>query len=187
MSRADLRFDRGSNPPLRMGSPNKADGIGGQADQQWGRCRGGFGTKIHAAVNGLGLPVGLTLTPGQATDVTQAKPLIEGLPFETVIADKTFDSQKESDSQTVVAAVEDQGGETAVPSRRVSASKVSGVMNAVSVDSSSAGRFSVRGGLGTDGATRCRRRVDCQFWRTALQLGQTRESSGRGGTIWSIL
>ena len=77
MSRADLRFDRGSNPPLRMGSPNKADGIGGQADQQWGRCRGGFGTKIHAAVNGLGLPVELTLTPGQATDVTQAKPLIE--------------------------------------------------------------------------------------------------------------
>lgn len=114
---ADLRFDRDSNPPLRRGSPNKADGIGGQADQKLGRCRGGFGTKIHAAVNGLGLPVGLTLPPGQATDVTQAKPLIEGLPFETVIADKTSDSQKESDSQTVVAAVEDQGGETAVPSR----------------------------------------------------------------------
>ena len=62
-------------------------------------------------MNGLGLPVKLILTPGQASDVTQAKPLIKGLPFEIVIADKGYDSQ------TVVAAVEDQGGEAVVPSR----------------------------------------------------------------------
>ena len=62
-------------------------------------------------MNGLGLPVRLILTPGQTSDVTQAKHLIEGLPFATVIADKGYDSQ------AVVAAVEDQGGEAVVPSR----------------------------------------------------------------------
>lgn len=76
-----------------------------------GRSRGGFGTKIHAAVNGLGLPVKLILTPGQAADVSQAKTLIEGVPFEVVIGDKGYDSQE------VVAAVEDQGGEAVIPSR----------------------------------------------------------------------
>ena len=65
----------------------------------------------HAAVNRLGLPVRLILTPGQAFDVTQAKHLIEGLPFATVIADNG------DDSPAVVAAVEDHGGEAVVPSR----------------------------------------------------------------------
>ena len=76
-----------------------------------GRSRGGFGTKVHAAVNGLGLPARLILTPGQAADVTRAKALIEGVPFEVVIADKGYDSKE------VVAAVEGQGGEAVVPSR----------------------------------------------------------------------
>jgi len=76
-----------------------------------GRSRGGFGTKIHAAVNGLGLPVKLILTPGQAADVTQAKTLIVGLPFAVVIGDKGYDSKD------VVAAVVDQGGKAVIPNR----------------------------------------------------------------------
>ena len=76
-----------------------------------GRSCGGFGTKIHAGVNGLGLPVKLILTAGQAADVSQAKSLIEGVPFEIVIADKGYDSKE------VVTAVEDKGGEAVVPSR----------------------------------------------------------------------
>ena len=76
-----------------------------------GRSRGGFGTKIHAAVNGLGLPVHLVLTPGQAADVTQAPTLLEEVPFEVVIADKGYDSQ------AVVDAIEAQGGEAVIPSR----------------------------------------------------------------------
>jgi hypothetical protein len=54
-------------------------------------------------VNGLGLPVRLILTPGQAADVSQAKTLIEGIPFEVVIGDKGYDSKD------VVAAVEGRG------------------------------------------------------------------------------
>jgi transposase len=77
-----------------------------------GRSRGGFGTKVHTAVNGLGLPVKLILTPGQAADVTQAKSLIDGVPFEVVIGDKGYDAQE------VVAAVEGRGGEAVIPSRK---------------------------------------------------------------------
>lgn len=97
--------------PCAAGAKKKADGTGGQENQELGRSRGGFGTKIHAAVNGLGLPVKLILTPGQASDVGQAKALIEGVPFEIVIADKGYDSQE------VVAAIEDKGGEAVVPTR----------------------------------------------------------------------
>jgi transposase len=77
-----------------------------------GRSRGGFGTKIHTAVNGLGLPVRLVLTPGQAADVTQAKPLLEGVPFEVAIGDKGFDSQE------LVDFIEEQGAEAVIPSRK---------------------------------------------------------------------
>ena len=57
----------------------KADGSGSPADQALGRSRGGFTTKIHGAVSGLGLPVKVLLTPGQAADVSQAEELLEGL------------------------------------------------------------------------------------------------------------
>jgi transposase len=77
-----------------------------------GRSRGGFGTKIHVAVNGLGLPVKLVLTPGQAADVTQAETLLEGAPFEVVIADRGYDSQ------AVAAAIEKRGGEAVIPSKK---------------------------------------------------------------------
>jgi transposase len=77
-----------------------------------GRSRGGFGTKIHAAVNGLGLPVKLVLTPGQAADVTQAENLIQDLPFEVVIGDRGYDSQ------AIVAGIEQHGGEAVIPSRK---------------------------------------------------------------------
>jgi transposase len=67
---------------------------------------------VHAAVNGLGLPVKLVLTPGQAADVTQAKGLIDGVPAEVVIGDKGYDSRE------VVAAVEGQGAVAVIPSRK---------------------------------------------------------------------
>lgn len=77
-----------------------------------GRSRGGFGTKIHAGVNGLGLPVKIVLTPGQDADVSHAKTLLEGVPFEVVIADKGYDSQ------ALVDALEAQGAEAVIPSRK---------------------------------------------------------------------
>src|SRR5207302_7138527 len=101
---ANPRLHGEPRPPLRRRGRKRSDGTGGQDEQALGRSRGGFGTKIHAAVNGLGLPVRLVLTPGQAADVTQAETPIEGAPFEVVIADKG------DDSQAGVGAIEAGGG-----------------------------------------------------------------------------
>ena len=101
---------RSSAPIRARQAQKKANGTGGKETQALGRSRGGFGTKVHAAVSGL-LPVKLILTPGQAADVTQAKTLIEGVPFEVVIADKGYDSKE------VVTWVEQAGGEAVIPNR----------------------------------------------------------------------
>jgi|ERR1700677_2995080 transposase len=98
--------------PSAAGAKKNPDGSGGQQEQELGRSRGGFGTKIHGAVNGLGLPVRLILTPGQDADVTHAKKLIEGIPFEIGIGDKGYDSQ------ALVDAIQKQGGTAVIPSRK---------------------------------------------------------------------
>jgi transposase len=60
-------------------------------DAALGRSRGGFGCKIHAAVDGLGLPIKFILTGGQAADIGQAIPLMEGLAAHAGLADKGYD------------------------------------------------------------------------------------------------
>jgi transposase len=96
-------------PPARK----RAGGTGGQAEQALGRSRGGFGTKVHAAVSGLMLPVVLLLTAGQEADVSSAGSLLQGVPAEAavqaVIADQGYDSQ------AVVAAVQARGAEAVIP------------------------------------------------------------------------
>jgi transposase len=57
-----------------------------------GRSRGGFGCKIHAVVDALGLPVKFILTGGQAADITQAIPLMAGSTAQACLADKGYDS-----------------------------------------------------------------------------------------------
>jgi transposase len=52
----------------------------------------------------------LILTPGQASDMSQASALIEGLPIEVVIADKGYDSR------SVVERIESRGAEAVIPS-----------------------------------------------------------------------
>lgn len=79
--------------------------------QALGRSRGGFSTKLHVAVNGLGLPVELQLTPGQVADITQAEALVEGHAFNAAIADKGYDSQ------TFVAYIESRDAEAVIPPR----------------------------------------------------------------------
>jgi hypothetical protein len=61
---------------------------GGQANQALGRSRGGFSTKIHMRVDGLGNPLRLRLTAGQLHDTLQAADLIANFNFEHVIADR---------------------------------------------------------------------------------------------------
>jgi transposase len=93
------------------GARKEDDGRGGQQDQALGRSRGGFGTKIHAAVSGLMLPVRILLTAGQEADVTQAEGLIEGLPIEVVIGDKGYDSDR------LVGLIRGKGAKAVIPPR----------------------------------------------------------------------
>jgi len=77
-----------------------------------GRSRGGFGTKIHIAVDGLGNPVEFLLTGGQEADVTQAEPLIRKHKADAYILDKAYDSD------AVVRAANRRGGEAVIPSKK---------------------------------------------------------------------
>jgi transposase len=49
-------------------------------------------TKIHVIVDALGNPAALSLTPGQAADLSQAKPLLEEVDPEAFLADKAYDA-----------------------------------------------------------------------------------------------
>jgi transposase len=64
------------------------------------------------AVNGLGLPVAITLTPGQRADVTQGEALLEGQDPALVIADKGYDSD------ALVETIEGKGAEAVIPPRK---------------------------------------------------------------------
>lgn len=106
---ADPRLDGGPRPPQRRRRPKKT---GGPAGQCLGRSRGGFGTKIHAAVSGLGLPVRLSLSPGQFGDPGQVPMLLGGLEPGTVIGDKGYDSG------AVVERVRSVGARVVIPTQK---------------------------------------------------------------------
>ena len=90
----------------KRGSDESAEG------EALGRSRGGFSTKIHVSVNGMGLPVEIQLTPGQQADITKAADLLEGYEPEAVIADKGYDSD------ALVDAIKAKGGEAVIPPKQ---------------------------------------------------------------------
>jgi transposase len=61
-------------------------------DQAIGRSRGGLTTKIYVVVDALGNPLALSLTGGQAHDITQAETLIANVAPDAVLGDKGYDS-----------------------------------------------------------------------------------------------
>jgi transposase len=76
--------------PVRPGRENN----GGQAEQALAPkgypSRGGFTTKIHVTVDGLGNPLRLRLTAGQRNDILLANEMIAGLDFDYVTADRGY-------------------------------------------------------------------------------------------------
>jgi putative transposase len=77
-----------------------------------GRSRGGFGTKIHAAVTPLGHPVAVELTGSEASDSPRLPGLIAGVETEAVLADKGYDSDANR------AAIRAAGAEPCIPPRK---------------------------------------------------------------------
>ena len=78
-------------------------------DQAIGRSRGGLTTKIHAIVDALGNPVALSLTPGQAADITQAVPLLDQVEPDALLADKGYDSD------ALIETLEERGITPVIP------------------------------------------------------------------------
>ncbi len=66
---------------------------GGQAEQALGRSRGGFSTKIHITVDGLGNPLRLHLTAGQRHDIIKAHDMTVDLAFDYLIADRSYNAK----------------------------------------------------------------------------------------------
>ena len=85
---------------------------GGQAEQALGRSRGGFSTKIHVTVDGLGYPLRLYLTAGQRHDIIKAHDLITDQEFDFVIADRSYGAQDFVDE--IIAS----GAEPVIPPKK---------------------------------------------------------------------
>lgn len=75
-----------------------------------GRSRGGLTTKIHAVVDGHGLPVRLSLSAGEVHDNRAAGDLLQGLKENAmVLADKAYDAD------WIRELVRDQGAWANIP------------------------------------------------------------------------
>jgi len=84
----------------------------GSEDEAIGRSRGGLSTKVNIGVDALGNPVRFILAPGQVHDICQAEGLISCVPFENLLADKGYDSDK------FRTAIAERGAEAVIPSNR---------------------------------------------------------------------
>jgi transposase len=73
-----------------MPVPPEPQKSGGQDQQALGRSRGGFSTKIHVTVDGLGYPLRLHLTAGQRHDIIKAHDLTVDLAFDHLLADRSY-------------------------------------------------------------------------------------------------
>ena len=78
-------------------------------NQALGRSRGGWSTKIHLVVNGVGKPLRAILTPGQAADAPQVPLLFDRFSADFAILDKAYDTD------AVLAFFESQGTIPVIP------------------------------------------------------------------------
>ena len=87
----------------------------GTSEQELGRSRGGFTTKVHAACDALGNPLRFYITAGQRSDYVKALDLIQGFEMEALLADKGYDADY------IVAAI--GSAQAVIPPRSMRKSK----------------------------------------------------------------
>lgn len=68
-------------------------------------------TKIHVIVDALGNPVTVSLTPGQASDLSQAQPLLDEVEPQAFLADKAYDAD------ALIETLEERGITPVIPSK----------------------------------------------------------------------
>jgi len=89
--------------------------VRGAQNQAIGRSRGGLTTKILALVDALGNLSRFVLMPGQRHDSVGVAPLIEGIDFEALLADKAFDVdwlRAELDDRGAIAVIPPKSNRT---------------------------------------------------------------------------
>src|SRR6187455_1893480 len=90
------------SPPPRAGRKR------GTSRQAIGRSKGGLTTKILAVTDALGNLVRFVLLPGQRFDTVGVPPLIDGIEFGALIADKAFDSND------IIASLNQRGAQIVI-------------------------------------------------------------------------
>jgi transposase len=78
-----------------------------------GRSKGGFTTKIHAITDALDNPLDFILTAGRASDIGQAKALLQLTPVgaRALLGDKGYDSDD------FIQAIQKKGMQAVIPPR----------------------------------------------------------------------
>ena len=92
----------------RQGPPSRTGRKRGTSSQAIGRSKGGVTTKILALTDALGNLVRFVLLPGQRFDTVGVTPLLEGIDFDALIADKAFDSN------TIIADLDERGAKVVI-------------------------------------------------------------------------
>jgi len=80
-------------------------------DQAIGRSRGGLTAKIHALADALGNPAALSLTPGQASGIGQAGPLLDEAGPKAFLAGEAYDAG------ALIDTLEQRGIAPVIPSK----------------------------------------------------------------------
>ena len=92
----------------RQGPPPRTGRKRGTQSQAIGRSKGGMTTKILALTDALGNLVRFVLLPGHRFDTVGVAPLIDGLAFGGLIADKAFDSN------SIIADLNERGAKIVI-------------------------------------------------------------------------
>lgn len=92
----------------RQGPPPRPGRKRGTQSQAIGRSKGGMTTKVLALTDALGNLVRFVLLPGHRFDTIGVPPLIDGLSFGALIADKAFDSN------TLIADLNERGAKIVI-------------------------------------------------------------------------
>ena len=72
----------------------------------------GLNTKIHLAVDALGMPIRAIVTDGPRADCKEAIPLIQNLPCKVLLADRGYDSDE------IIEYVKKSGIQSVIPPKK---------------------------------------------------------------------
>ena len=103
-----IRHDRRHDRPCPSSRPRCKRGTCRQAI---GKSKGGWTTKIVALTDALGILVRFELLPAHRYDTVGVPPLIDGLAFDALIADKAYDSN------WLVEDLDDRGAKVVISKR----------------------------------------------------------------------